>query len=319
MDDNRPSIRPPDVRGKVDWAQKLRDLNEGLNSVQAVMQHLLWHADRTLLSDAIVARTRGMIDSLARQLLDPAAKPSTADSSAKSVANLADRLRQDAALVLHCHALAVEWQLTEKLAHTHGVDPVLSRSAQALIASPDDRVSALAVQAMAAQSRFVQHQRRMSVSLGDLPGSLFQTCLVHLSELKDPDAGYRIDASMVDQHRRAYDEGKGRSVLLARLFDASRHATPIGLMPKDAGVALFLTALSQLAGETRERVCLSATNQQSGRLAVAMRAAGFASQDIDQALTQLLDSGWTLNPTELTSEEAKELLRGSNGRHGDLQ
>ena len=318
MDDSRPLTRPPDMRGTVDWAQKLRDLDDALGSVRPVLLHLLGQVDRTFLSDAIVARTRGMIDSLARQLLDPAAKPSTALSSAKSVADLADRLRQDTALVSHCHALAVEWQLTEKLARKHGVDAVLSRSAQALIASPDDRVSVLAVQAVAAQSRFVQHQRRMSVFLGDLPGSLFHTCLAKLSELSDLDAGQRIDATMVDQHRRAFDEGVGRAVLLARLFDASRRATSVGLLPKEAGLALFLTALSQLAGETRERVCLSATNQQSGRLAITLRAAGFRSQDIDQAMTQLLDGGWTLNPTELTSEEAKELLRGSNARHGNL-
>ena len=70
-----------------------------------------------------------------------------------------------------------------------GIDPVLTGLVQELIASQDSGVSALAMQALAAQSRFVQSQRRMELPLGELPGDLFHKALLLMQHLLDDDAG----------------------------------------------------------------------------------------------------------------------------------
>src|SRR5687767_9607361 len=112
-----------------------------LAAISPVLRHLLTNDDHSLFSDEILSRVRGMIGSLARALLTAQGETSgrtdpngidEADHEALTVAMLAHD-----GLVGHCHALAVEWQITARLEAGHAVDPVLSPLLRALVASDD--------------------------------------------------------------------------------------------------------------------------------------------------------------------------------------
>src|SRR6476469_9342296 len=87
-----------------------------LGTVGPVLGHLLASHDHSLFSDEIVSRVRGMVGDVARQLLTAQAEAGgihDARGFAESnSATLTQALLTDEPLVGHCHALAIEWQLT---------------------------------------------------------------------------------------------------------------------------------------------------------------------------------------------------------------
>jgi hypothetical protein len=97
------------------------------------LRHLLVCGDQGLFGDDVLARLRAMLDDLAISwrwgLLTRAgaAEFSIADGTIAEVPGL----------LSHLHALALEWQMTQRLADRLGVDPVVSPLLQALIASTE--------------------------------------------------------------------------------------------------------------------------------------------------------------------------------------
>ncbi|MEO0057822.1 MAG: hypothetical protein RIT17_1295, partial [Pseudomonadota bacterium] len=205
-----------------------------LGSVVPVLRHLLASEGQRLVNDAILARVRGMLSDLAAQLIaagaghDPSLRHPDGDASQGRDA-LAEALAGDAALLAHCHALAAESQLAERLHQHHGIDPVLSPLLQELIASDEPVIAELAMSALAAQSRFIQSQRRMELPLGELPAELFHSLT----------ASHVHDGGATRSLLAAYDEGAGRLGLLARLVSAMRRGAIAALALDHAGLALF--------------------------------------------------------------------------------
>lgn len=257
--------------------------NRAAAAVVPVLRHLLSSEAQGLVTDAVLARVRGMVSDLAAQLLaamagrDPATRLSGApDPVALDV--MANVLLADEALLALCHALANEGLLAERFQQRHGIDPVLTPLLQELIASDDPAVSALAMSTLAAQSRFMQSQRRMELALSELPAELFQS-LIALCLNRAPDAAARAGLA---QMQATYDEATGRLGLLARLVAAMRRGALAALALDHSGLGLFASALAAATGNPREACVLACHEGQGVRLALALRSAGFGFPAIER-------------------------------------
>jgi len=252
-----------------------------LTAVVPVLRHLLGSEAHGLVSEAILARVRGMIHDIAAQLLaaragrDPAARAPGGDLAALDA--LAESLIGEEALLAHCHALASESLIADRLQQRHAIDPVLSPLLQELIAAEDPAVAALAMSTLAAQSRFVQSQRRMELPLGELPAELFHALLARAED--DAASG-----AAPERIRAGYDEATSRLGLLARLVAAMRRGALAALALEHAGLALFAAALASETRSPRGEVVLAAHEGQGLRLALLLRAAGLAAPAIERQL-----------------------------------
>jgi hypothetical protein len=252
-----------------------------LASVTPVLRHLLAADDHALFDDEVIARLKGMRADLARQLAVDEGPLANVDG-----------------LLAHLHALALEAQLAERLSARLGLDPVLSPLLQALIASPDGAIGALAMQALAAQARFVRLQRQMRLPLGELPADLLDRVLA----LAEADAAARI--------RAGYDEAAGRLSLLARLIHALGGGALAALTLDHAGLALFAGALAAASSQTREATVLSLQQGQATRLALALRAAGLKFSEIEADLVALQPHGALPEGlADISADQAAALLR----------
>jgi len=238
-----------------------------LGSVVPVLRHLLGSEARGLVSDAILARVRGMIFDLASQVCaasegrDPATRLSGADLAAPE--RLAEALMADEALLAFCHALAAEGLIAERLHQHSAIDPVLSPLLQELIASEDPAIAGLAMSTLAAQSRFMQSQRRMELPLGELPPELFHAVIASTA---NPGGLRKV--------QNDYDEASSRLGLLARLVSAMRRGMVAALSLDHAGLALFASALAAHTRLPRESCVIACHEGQGARLALALRSAG---------------------------------------------
>ncbi|HSF12727.1 MAG TPA: hypothetical protein VLA50_07110, partial [Erythrobacter sp.] len=166
--------------------------NRAAAAVVPVLRHLLSSDAHALVSDAILARVRGMVMDCAGQLLaamagqDPVTRAGTVADPA-SFDTLVNLLLEDAPLLGFCHALANEGLLADRLQQRHAIDPVLSPLLQELIASDNAAVAGLAMSALAAQSRFIQSQRRMELPLGELPAERFHAVIARARRLAGSD------------------------------------------------------------------------------------------------------------------------------------
>lgn len=295
----------------------LRDeLNHGdamLSTVAPILRHLLNNSDHSLFSDEIVARVRGMMDHVARQLLDAlddagggAAQREHAEETVSAVvAGLIER----SALLDHVHALAMEFQLTERLHARLALDPVLSPLLQALIAASEPAVSASAMGLLAAQARHVQAQRRMQLPLAEFPADLFHAALQALRALEaEPQATAAAEAAL----RAQYDEGRSRLGLLSRLVLSMGGGATAALSISHAGVALFLSALSMGSGQDRDLTVLATNEVQLARFALALRAAGVRPDAVEeQFLTLHPDVSLPEGFEQLGADRAAALLARS--------
>jgi hypothetical protein len=286
-----------------------------IGTIAPVLGHLLANHDHSLFSDEIVSRVRGMVADLARQVLLVEAQAARASDprtrADQGLAALTDRLLADERLVAHCHALSLEWQLTERLEKHSAIDPVLSPLLQALIASDEGPVAATAMAALAAQSRFTQSQRRMELPLAELPADLFHQVVAHwasgLDDSTGPDA-----AAATDALRGAYNESAGRLGLLSRLVTGMGAGARAALSVAHAGVALFLTALAASARHDRDLAVIATNDRQLARLALSLRAAGLKPREIEEQFLHFhpdiaLPEGFAL----LRADRAAALLGGS--------
>ena len=263
-------------------SDELASANRALRGVAPVIAHMLETSGPALVSDAIVARLRGMVTDLSRQLLpgsgEMQAQTASDTDREEAVDALADALADDPAILNHLYALAMEGYLTERLEHRTSLDPVLSPLLQELIASDQPAIAELAMSALAAQSRFVQSQRRMELGLGELPADLFGAALETLGRSQDDGNGAAHIATLKAQ----YDEATSRLGLLARLASAMRGGAVAALELEHAGLALFATALSALTKQPRDLCILACHERQAARLALSLRATGQGEEAIER-------------------------------------
>ena len=278
-----------------------------LRGVAPVVAHMLESAGQPLVNDAVVARLRGMLNSIAAQLLRggaPSGQLSLVDSQA--VDALVDALAQDNALLNHLYALSVEGQLTLDLERNSTIDPVLSPLLQELIASDQPEIAELAMTTLAAQSRFMQSQRRMEHSINELPPELFANAI---SALRKGRSQWGGDDASIDALKSSYDEAAGRLGLLARLVSSMQSGAVAGLELGHAGTFLFASSLSALSGLSRDLSVLSCLDRQATRLAIALRATGLEDGAIERqfaliGLRHLLPSALT----NISQAKAQRLL-----------
>jgi hypothetical protein len=252
-------------------------------AARPILRHLLANDDNGLFSDETIARVRGLVLSVAGQLLFALAAAAEVRDRPTYAAERQDELARalfaDTAVLAHAHALTVEAQLMERLQGRSGIDPVLTPLIQELVASKDGGIAGLAMAVLAAQARFQQHWRRMELPLGELPGDLFHRALTALREqARDGDA--RAAEAAERQLRDDYQEGAGRLGLIARLVMAMGHKAPRALAIDHGGLAIFATALAMASRQERDLVVLSFSERQYARLALSLCAAGLKQQAV---------------------------------------
>lgn len=250
-----------------------------------ILRHLLQNDDNSIFSDEIIARVRGMLADLARQLVqalgEAAGHDNSADWAQEAGAGLADLLAGNQALLNHLHMLAVEWQLTEKLQGRLGLDPVLTPLLQDLIASPDPDLAARGMNLLAAQARFGQQMRRMRLPLSELPGDLHHIALVTMrAYIAEDPSGLAAADTAEDALRRLRGVTASRLDLLDHVIGQLMSDVLRALSLQSAGVALFLSALSAGAAMSREMAVMCTTESQMARLALALAAAGADRTDL---------------------------------------
>lgn len=287
-----------------------------ISTTLPILRHLLVNDDHALFSDEVVARVRGMISDLARRMLFTLAEIAGEEERRSFAAPFQDaltgRLMALPDFLAHAHSLALEYRLSAKLAQRHALDPVLSPLLQELIASRDAKRAARAMQALAAQSRFHQHMRRMELPLTELPGELVGAALLAFRSVLGKEPGEEVDKA-VEAMREAYDEGRSRLGLMAHLLSGLGKGRPQALSVAHAGVSLFASALAHSSGQDRDLAVLSLNERQIARLAVGLRAAGLEPAAIEEELLFLHpDIALPAEFGGLTSERAAALLAAAN-------
>ncbi len=267
-----------------------------LAGIGPILRHLLAHNTSGLFGEEIVARVRGLLADLARQLaheLGPDDEPAEPE-----IAAIAAALAENAPILAHLHALAIEWQLTLRLEAASGTDPVLPPLLQALIASDEPAMASTAMALLAAQARFSRSVQRMQLPLGELPGELLHTAL----------AGHETAGAAI---RARYDEGASRIGLLSRLVGGMGGGARAGLGITHAGVAIFTTALGLASGQSRDAAILACEPGQWPRLALALRGAGLGREAIAGTLLAI-DPAAPVNygAERLSLEAAAGMLHG---------
>lgn len=278
----------PDDGGESLLRESLARGDAMLSTIGPVLRHLVASDARSVFADEIVARVRGMIADLVGQLLreldgsDPVVAPSPARSE-----RLSALLVASPPLLTHIHALALEGQLTERLQARVSLDPVLPPLLQALVSSSDETTSALAMKLLAAQSRFVQAQRRMSHPLIELPGDLLHGCLLALgafaAEEGQTESAARAEAAI----RARYDEAVCRLGLAARLVMGMGAGAVAALSVAHAGPALFVTALALFGDHDRDLAVFATSEDQAARLVIILRSAGLKPQAVAEQFLAL--------------------------------
>jgi len=279
-----------------------------------ILRHLLHSDDKSIFSDEIVSRVRGMFVDVARQLviaLAEAAGHSEPEGWAHEAAEeLAHVLAENGGFLEHFHTLALEWKWTVRLERHRGVDQVLSPLVQARMADPDGLTSASAMNLLAAQARFCQHQRRMQMPLAELPGDLIHIALVTLRAHVGMDSSADAYAQIAERTVRArIDETRARLAQMGRVLDAMGDMATTALDIDKAGVGAVLHRARAGAGLSREAAIMVTVDSQLPRFVLALRACGLAPPAV--ALTALAFHPHANLPhgyAEITPAEAAALL-----------
>ena len=246
-----------------------------MSSASIVLRLLLDNENRALFTDEIVARTRGMISDLARQLLQASIRcgqgRETFARGSEQSQKLVRSLIADNVLLAHVHAMALEFHLSMELQERHAVDSALSPLLLAQAASSDRESAAIAMQLVSAQRQFYQQLRRMELPLDELPSGLFDRA-VHALRIQSGDdaGGFREIEEYLHANR---DPDESRLALLARQL--ARMENPYAAIAlRMAGVPLFFSALARTTEQDRSALVLAANERQSVRFILSLRAAG---------------------------------------------
>lgn len=250
--------------------------NRALRSLAPVVSHLLETDGPSLVSDAIVARLRGMLNHISEQLVEHfwGGLDTYAQSSSAKV-RLDVQLSSDAPLVDHLYSLALESFLAQGLSARAGIDLVLSPLLQELIASDKPEIAEIAMKVLAAQSRFTRSQARMEIPLSELPHELLgnvianiETGETELTQTQIEDAANRL--------KQGIDEADSRIALLSRLATSMHGGAIAALDLNHAGLALFISSAASLTRQDRERIVFACHEGQAVRLALTLKAAGIS-------------------------------------------
>ena len=288
-----------------------------IETIAPIMRHLLANDEHSVFSDEIVARVRGMLSDVARQLLDELAEaagtPDERDHDPDCLQQLVEGYVAHPGFLAHAHALALEWQLTERLQARLALDPVLSPLLQSLIASPDAGVASSAMALLSAQARFAQSQRRMQLALAELPADLLDAALAGMRSYADNEPDLASIARQAEQDVRGrYDERRGRIGLIAQLVGTMGGGATAALAAGHAGVAIFLSALAMASGQNRDMAVLATNEGQLARLALALRAAGLQPLLVEEQFVALHpDVALPAGFDQLGSDRAAALLARS--------
>lgn len=292
---------------------ELARADRAISGVAPVLGHILAGSAHTLVNDAVVARVRGMLNDLAQQFearfQAHLAEPVEADTA--SVDALAQSLANDAPILAHLHAVATEGLLSQRLEQRASIDPVLSPLWQELIASRDPVTGETAMQALAAQSRFMQGQRRMQQPALELPAETLERALRIWARWAPVEHEPSVTQAM-RVLKSEYDEAKTRIGLIARLIASMRGAVVAALELDHAGFAIFASALAHCSHQSRERAVLACHDQQAARLAISLRAAGLEPVALERQFVAL-DAAYALPSglDDLSIEAARALLEDS--------
>lgn len=278
---------------------------DALSGVGPVLAHLVDESHLAWFNDAVIARTRGMVESLARNLVRRAG-----EDAEPCLAGLVGDLAAQPALLAHCHALALESRMAERLARD-GLDPVVSPLLQQLIGDLDPQVGTLAMNVLAAQARFVQTQSRMDIAIEELPEELVPDVLLSFTQACGP-TGTAVAAGV----RAACEAARPRTVLMSTLLLTARNGLAQALDPQVAGVSLFFSALSLSTGLSRASVVLAAADGQEVRLALMLAACGVERGRRDTVLAFLLPdiAPRAIRGLDVSPERARALLAEEVGR-----
>lgn len=285
-----------------------------ITTARPILRHLLANDDHALFSDLVVARVRGMMSDIARQLLHAVAVEAEVDDRGafveKREAKLAGLLLRDTELLAHAHACTIEAQLAERLGQRSGIDPVLSPLVQELTASENELTAAEAIHLLSAQARFMQQCRRMQMSLDELPGDLFHKALVVLGQTES--VAKDIVLSAEHKLRQKYDESARRVALISRLVMGMQRKATRALEIDHAGLAIFISALAISSGQGRDLTILSLGENQALRLALLLRAAGLSDKAMqEQVLFLHPEADFPQGFERLTAATAEKLLAES--------
>lgn len=286
-----------------------------IGTITPILRHLLANSEHSVFSDEIIARARGMFADMARQLLDAMAsaqgETERVEHDPDQILALSEALVEQTALLAHVHALALEFQLAERMQARLSLDPVLPPLVQSLIASNDSTLAGLGMALLAAQARFIQAQRRMQLPLSELPGDLLHGAVQAMRTLAGAESAEAAAAAEA-QIKASYDEARSRLGLLARLVTSMGGSATVALSASHAGVAMFLTALSLASGQDRDLTVIATNEGQLARLALALRAAGLRPDAVGEQFATLhpeveLPEGFE----SLDADRAASLLAGS--------
>jgi hypothetical protein len=254
-----------------------------ISTATPILRHLLANDDQALFSDEVVARVRGMLTDVARQLLHAHAQAASIADRASFLAEhedgLAALLIDEPDMLAHVHALTLEAKLALQLQERCNIDAVLSPLLQELVASRDDVLAGSAMAVIAAQARFIQQHRRMILPVGELPGELFHKALLALrAQAGDDDAAVAAERAL----REDFDEAHCRLGLLSRLVMRMGKTATRTLDLNNAGLAVFATALAMASDQPRPVTVLAFSDRQFARLALALRAAGLKQPAVEE-------------------------------------
>lgn len=269
-----------------------RDLVRGdaaAASALPMLRYLVAADQSAALSEEILARVRGILSDIAGQLLD--ALIGSADRRAHAsdeIAVLTRAFLDDAALLAHVHAVALEWQLTERLQERLALDPVASPFVRDRIASGDASARGF----LSAQARWSQGQRRMALSVAELPEVVLEAVLAILRALVGAEPVLSERASAVEREVRSSHAAVSNRLIWAERMVADLDPA-VALSISQCGVTLFLSALALASGQVRDATVMATLPDQQARLALTLIAAG-APADVTEEQIRLIHGGTKL-------------------------
>ena len=292
-----------------------------LSTLTPVLTHFLNTRDRSLFSDSIVARVRGMLRSASYRLLRIEADEigandvfAYADARADT---LAEELACHAGFLGHCHALSIEWQLADRLRSRNGIDPILSPLLQSLIATGDAELSDAAMGTLAAQARFIEQQKRMEMPLAELPEDQFAN-FISVWRRQREDLSEDLASTVEARIRQMRAENEARLSLLERTAAGLGGRADAALSLTHAGAALFLTTLARKAGQERDIAVVATNDRQLVRFALSLRAAGLSPAEMRAQLRCLHpDAVMPAAVAQVSRADARALLESSPFGHAE--